>query len=60
MTVSDDYREATLTVAGGDQEILELLRRCLDDGDADACAELDRRGVEPPMVALGPRPVAVR
>jgi hypothetical protein len=50
MTASDDFREAALARAGGDQELRELIRRCIDEGDARACAELDRRGLEPPMI----------
>jgi hypothetical protein len=30
----------------------ELIRRCCDERDAAACAELDRRGVEPPVLEL--------
>jgi hypothetical protein len=57
MTVSDDYREAALALAGEDQVLRELIRRCLDENDGNACAELDRRGVDPPMIELAPPPI---
>jgi hypothetical protein len=39
--------------------VAELIRRCEDEGDRDACAELDRRGVEPPTLDLDEPPVPV-
>ena len=41
--------------------VAELIRRCEDEHDETACAELDRRGVEPPLLEVdhpGPLPVA--
>ena len=34
----------------------ELISRC-EAGHQDACAELDRRGVEPPIIETGPDPI---
>jgi hypothetical protein len=49
MTGADDFRRAALALAGDDQELRELIVRCLE-GDTAACAELDRRGLEPPAL----------
>lgn len=37
----------------------ETLLVLAEFGDIDACHELDRRGVEPPIVEPGPPPIAV-
>jgi hypothetical protein len=40
----------------GNLDVHEHIDLC-DGGDRDACLELDRRGIEPPMLELGPPPV---
>lgn len=37
----------------------DLIRRWIEERDATAGAELDRRGVEPPPLELGPKPVVL-
>lgn len=56
MTADDDFRRAAFQAVAHDRDLAELLRRCLDESDEDACAELDERGVDPPVIALGPEP----
>jgi hypothetical protein len=40
-----------------DVPVAELIRRCEEENDDDACAELDRRGIEPPMLDLDEPPI---
>lgn len=54
--MNDELRAAALAQVAENPELTELVRRCFDEGDCVACAELDQRGVEPPVVELGPEP----